>query len=352
MNHLKGFFKIEEYLQNKKVSIFGAGKQGEYVENWLDKFQIGIEKYIDNNTAIHGKTLNNKVIVSLEEWGRNKSNDAVILICSDWSKEISGQLDKAGITEYLVVTQNHLEGYESEHFKENISEEQFKEIENLLSDDLSKAILRGLVAYRKTKDLSQLILSDYPQYFHPKVSPSLNDAIIDAGAFIGDTAKLFLEKTAYTSKVFSFEPSLENFRRMGSWIRENGFEDKVTIKNMGVFSKTTTLFLETNDLESDSFKVKEFGDERIDVVALDDMFLNQQVDLIKMDIEGSELAALEGAIKTIKKWRPKLQICLYHKANDIYDLIKFVKDNFSELNYEFYIGHHDLSLYETVLYTK
>lgn len=65
-----------------------------------------------------------------------------------------------------------------------------------------------------------------------------------------------------------------------------------------------------------------------------DSFNFQDVDLIKVDIEGTELFALMGAVETIKKWHPVIQVELrdthckkfnYH-PNDIIDLIMSLGD--------------------------
>jgi len=74
----------------------------------------------------------------------------------------------------------------------------------------------------------------------------------------------------------------------------------------------------------------------------------KKVDIIKLDVEGSEEKALLGGIKTIVKYRPKLIISLYHKENDIFELPLFIKK--LELDYKFYMGHYRPTLQETVLY--
>lgn len=42
----------------------------------------------------------------------------------------------------------------------------------------------------------------------------------------------------------------------------------------------------------------------------------QRVDLIKMDIEGSEKPALQGAARTIRRFNPRLTIATEHNADD------------------------------------
>ena len=53
-----------------------------------------------------------------------------------------------------------------------------------------------------------------------------------------------------------------------------------------------------------------------------------------MDIEGSELNALQGAEKTIREFRPKLAISLYHKEDDFIVIPDYLKK--LNLQYEFF----------------
>lgn len=46
--------------------------------------------------------------------------------------------------------------------------------------------------------------------------------------------------------------------------------------------------------------------------------------LIKLDIEGSEINAIIGGVKTIAKYRPKMAICVYHKLYDLYEISIFI----------------------------
>ena len=62
----------------------------------------------------------------------------------------------------------------------------------------------------------------------------------------------------------------------------------------------------------------------------------------------TELNALEGAKDTIKKYRPKLAICLYHKPQDLWEIPLFIKS--IDSNYKIFIRHHTDLLNETVCY--
>ena len=75
-----------------------------------------------------------------------------------------------------------------------------------------------------------------------------------------------------------------------------------------------------------------------------------RVDYIKMDIEGSEIAALEGAHETILKHRPKLGICVYHRPTDLWAIPNLIRRKYPF--YSLYLDHHALHDEETVLYAR
>jgi FkbM family methyltransferase len=76
----------------------------------------------------------------------------------------------------------------------------------------------------------------------------------------------------------------------------------------------------------------------------------QRVDFLKMDIEGSELAALQGAEKTLRQFKPKLAICIYHKFADFFEIPRFLQS--LNLGYRLYLDHYSIHAEETVLYAS
>lgn len=84
-------------------------------------------------------------------------------------------------------------------------------------------------------------------------------------------------------------------------------------------------------------------------VAIDDL-ADRPVGLVKLDVEGAELQALEGARATIDRWRPSLAVSIYHRLEDLVDLPLWVAR--LGLGYELRLGHHTPWLAETVLYAR
>ena len=68
-----------------------------------------------------------------------------------------------------------------------------------------------------------------------------------------------------------------------------------------------------------------------------------------MDIEGAEKKALLGARETIKKYKPLLVVCIYHRQEDFFE-IPFTIKKIIEDEYRFYIRQYRYGQSETVLY--
>ena len=75
-----------------------------------------------------------------------------------------------------------------------------------------------------------------------------------------------------------------------------------------------------------------------------------KVNFIKMDIEGAELAALHGAEITLRQFRPKLAICVYHQLEDFWTIPQFLDG--LDLGYRFYLRHFTAYGEETVLFAE
>ena len=90
------------------------------------------------------------------------------------------------------------------------------------------------------------------------------------------------------------------------------------------------------------------GAVNVPVINIDAVPECQDATWIKMDIEGSEMAALHGARNVIQRNHPKLTICIYHSDEDMIRIAEYVHEIAPE--YKLYVRHHKKNHGETVLY--
>ncbi len=128
------------------------------------------------------------------------------------------------------------------------------------------------------------------------------DVILDIGANIGFYAKILSELTGSKGKVHCFEPDITNFLHLKK--ATEGLSN-VIVNNKAVGSKSETLKIYTSkniNVDHRTYKPDTFDKEiDIDAVSIDDYLgANLKVDLIKMDIQGFEMQAVKGMIKTFQ----------------------------------------------------
>lgn len=180
----------------------------------------------------------------------------------------------------------------------------------------------------------------YNQYEHGDFRVQPGDVIIDAGGFIADTAVLFHDKTSGQCEVHSFEILQENIDLFVANADMNGISDRVVLNKLALADTTGgSVGVKVGALQGGTaVSATPAGEELVQTIRLDDyvsrMRLNR-VDLIKMDIEGAEMPALRGAIDTIRHFRPKLALCLYHKPDDVLTIPSFIESTGVDYDFRF-----------------
>lgn len=134
------------------------------------------------------------------------------------------------------------------------------------------------------------------------------DVVVDAGAFVGDTAKPFLDRVGPTGKVLAFEPNLDACECL---VLNLAGYDNAIISNAAITNRCGTVAW-TTDPNAGAAYLDGSGIS-VASVTIDSLGL-ERCNFIKLDVEGCELRALKGARKTIVKLRPKLLIEINHTA--------------------------------------
>jgi FkbM family methyltransferase len=190
----------------------------------------------------------------------------------------------------------------------------------------------------------------------PAIGARAGDHVIDGGGCYGDTALFFANAIGEKGRVASFEFPPANVETH----RQNLNLNPALCQRVDVVSRALW------DRSGDVFYYRPFGpathvvEARIEPAAdalpvttmsIDDFVRDSKwprVDFIKMDIEGAELRALQGAENTLRSFVPALAISVYHRDSDFVDIPRYLTQ--LGLDYELFLDHCTIYGEETVLF--
>lgn len=161
--------------------------------------------------------------------------------------------------------------------------------------------------------------------------------VMDFGGNIGVVACFLSKKIGPKGQVYTYEPDSTNYQTLLNNLELNTCTNCVAVQK-GLWDTNTSLtfyaggnytssFLETDYVHQD---LQHYQKVIIPVVRLDDEAHRlgiQRLDFIKMDIEGSEIKALQGGRKTLAQFHPEMLIETHwvngaSTANEVIDILK------------------------------
>ncbi len=195
-----------------------------------------------------------------------------------------------------------------------------QEVYESLIDEESRKTFRGYWLGNISNRLGDIVLANTPHYICAGFIPERGAIVIDGGLCDGGTALRFSQMGF---EVYGFEPDKTNYETA----RIVGEENNFVVENFGLgsFKHETTFTHATNPGAS---RVDPHGKETVKITTLDSYVREKnlpRVDFIKLDVEGGELDVLRGATTTIARHKPILALSAYHKWNDFWTVMNFVK---------------------------
>jgi len=224
---------------------------------------------------------------------------------------------------------------------------------NFFEDSLSKQLVINKVRLI-LNDQAIEPTTDRDIYFDDSILPlNTNEVFVDGGAYDGMNTKGFLEKAQSVKHVYAFEPDEINYKNT---IKNLAEMTNVTVVPKGLWNTEEQLEFVRNEesLQGSSFIFTSSTStyHRVSVTSLDKYFCQTEDNLlptfIKMDIEGSEREALRGSTEILRKCKPKLAICAYHKPEDFYELPRTIYEIRDD--YKLTLRQHAYGYIDTVLY--
>jgi len=187
-----------------------------------------------------------------------------------------------------------------------------------------------------------------------RIEVEAGDVVIDAGAGWGDSTLYFACRAGSAGRIFAFEFVPSNLRVLNENLALNpGISGSIQLVEHPLWSVSGLPMSFENRGPASGVAPARAGDgvTTHTALAIDDFAADiglSSVDFIKMDIEGAEPKALQGACKVLSAHRPRLAISVYHEVEHLASIPEMLDS--LDLGYRFYLDHFTTHAEETVLF--
>ncbi len=321
--------------------IYGMGNGADKVIDELERLDIEIKGVTASDDFVRGQSFRGFTVKKLSEF------EGEFIIAVAFASCLPDVMNHIfSLTEKYRVLVPVVPVYGNAVFNRAFVEEHETELEKAYSlfSDNSKKIFEGCVDFMFGGELEKLraITTEKDEAFENILKLGENEDYLDLGAYKGDTIEEFLHYSGGKySSITALEPDAKTFKKLcANTERLESF----TAINKAVYSNSDGIFFDSAAGRQSSVSAK---GKFIPSVSVDD--LCRKFSYIKADVEGSEREAILGAEKTLSEYRPKLNIALYHRSEDIFFLPLLIHGINSDYRFELrrhpYIPCWDMNLY-------
>jgi FkbM family methyltransferase len=191
------------------------------------------------------------------------------------------------------------------------------------------------------------------QYFYSRdgvsIGPAAKDTVIDGGACTGDTAAVFSNAVGPEGSVLCFDPVADHLAILEYNAKQFAYHN-VRVMPYGLSNQNVVAQPIVLNKYAPGFRP---GNHPVPLRSIDSLVNRREIgkiDFIKLDVEGAEMDCLRGARESIRRFKPKLAVSLYHKPDDLFEILLYVRDNFPF--YSCHLDHYTIHAEETVLYCR
>jgi FkbM family methyltransferase len=221
----------------------------------------------------------------------------------------------------------------------------------LWADNESRSTYVTQLKWRMQPDFDELPLAVAKEQYFPDnlFGLTADDLFVDCGAFDGDTVRSYLRHRKDSFRgIVAIEPDPANFQRLQAFVGTlpSPVQAKIRLLQLAVGEREEKVgFSATGTVSS---IVTTESELQVRSMPLDAILSDLRPTYIKMDIEGSELAALAGARALISQDHPILAICVYYRQDHLWRVPLFVESIRSD--YRFFLRPHDEEGWDLVCY--
>lgn len=319
------------------IVIYGMGNGADMIIEKLQSIGVDFADIFASDEFVRGHSFRGKKVLKYSEVCEKYEDFIIVMAFAVHDEKMLARVKELSEKHTLYFPDVPVVGggiFSREYIKEHDSE--FDKAYSLLSDEKSRQSFIDILNFKvsgKTEYLfkcerkKEEIYSDY-------LRPNDDEILMDLGAYDGDTVREFLSITDNKyRKIYAVEADEKNYKKLCD---KTSALSSIERFNLAAWDKKDVLFFEKK--KGRNSKLSSFGKIEIQADSVDNILNSREITLLKMDIEGSEEKALDGAKQTITTHRPNLYVCAYHRNSDMFTLPLKIHELCPD--YRIYFAHH------------
>lgn len=339
-----------DFLKETKLPIvlYGTGNGADKVLDRLRKNGIAVSGVTASDGFVRNRFFRGFKVKPVSDF-ENEYEDFVVII--GFGTHLPEVIDNI-----IAISKRHkvlvpcVPVYGEEFFDADFIARHEVELLNALDcfyDERSKQIFLDVIRFELTGELEYLLRSETEkdEAFREILKLSNDEKYLDLGAYRGDTTDEFLRRTdGKYSQITALEPDKKSFSKL---CENYGNFKNMTLINKAVGAKSGSTSFVGGKGKGSSEALS--GGEVCETVSVDELCPESGFTYVKADVEGCEYEMLRGACNTLQGFKPKLNIAVYHRSEDIFKIPLKIKAINPE--YKIFLRHHkyipcwDLNVY-------
>lgn len=337
MNFTENLTSVWDFFKNtdKPIVLYGMGDGADKVLTQFNKLNINPYGVMASDEFVRGQQFQGFTVKKLNNF-EGELDEFVIALCfASQLPEVMEHIKNVAAKHTLLVPSVPV-------FGENIFDRDFyslhqKEFDNaykLLADKQSKLVFESIIKFQYSGELKYLeqCETSKDEIFENILKLSNSEDYLDLGAYRGDTIEELIHYAGGYKSITALEPNPKNFSKLKEYCKDM---KNTNLWEIGSYSENT--IINFNNKAGRNSAISNNGTPT-QVAMVDTLLCGKKITYAKLDVEGAERETFIGMNKTIKMWRPKLNVALYHRSEDLFSLIL----QLYEINpsYKFYLRHH------------
>lgn len=326
---------------NRPVVLHGAGGLGIRLLSAMRADGADAVAFSDNGLARQGTTIEGLSVLSPADAVR-RHPDAIFVI-TIWgansthrqahSREQLTRLGAAEVCSFPVLAWHH-HRWALPHYLVDLPDGPLHEADRVraafetFADETSRQEFVDQVRLRVTGSYDHLRPPVKHRQYYPDdvIAWRAGEVIVDGGAYDGDSLRSWIEwRSADFARWIAVEPDPANLARFRATVAAQSpdLAQRMVTHEVALGTKRGELtFSATGTAGATTAQDHARGAPTVtvQVAPLDELVQDEQVSLIKLDIEGGELEALDGSVHTVRRCRPVLAICAYHRQDHLWEV--------------------------------